>query len=504
MLSRTAKAKLNISTSLVMQVVAMVTGLIIPQVLIRAFGATVYGATASIAGFLAYISLVEGGVAGVARAAFYKPLAENDKVKINGIYCETARFFRVVGLIFAGYSLLLSCGFQFIAKENGLDWLFTFLLTLVISISTLVQYFFGITNMIYLYARQETYVCTLIAIVMVSVNATLVVLLVHMGCGIITVKLMTAAVYVSRPAILAWYVRKKHLLKPDTHAPKTHLMTQKWAGMGQHLAYFLHFNTAITVLTLFANLAMVAVYSIYSLLITGVRAYATSFTSGMEAAFGSMYAHGEHERLTKSFNYYETLISVTSLFLFAATYVLIVPFVRIYTQGLTDADYIQPLFAALFVLSELIYCLRFPYQYMTQAANHYKQTQLMAYAEAAINIIISVALVSRLGLVSVVLGAFISNLVRFIYYAWYLSRDILYRKMSLFIKRMIVNGVLLTLIVILGDRSIEALGESTDYLQWVLSACVVCAMALVVILTGYYLFYREDMNAILAKVIKRA
>ena len=50
------RAKRNIAVSLANQLVATLCGIIIPRVMIGAFGSAVYGATTSIAQFLSYIT----------------------------------------------------------------------------------------------------------------------------------------------------------------------------------------------------------------------------------------------------------------------------------------------------------------------------------------------------------------------------------------------------------------------------------------------------------------
>ncbi|NLA84082.1 MAG: sugar isomerase, partial [Clostridiales bacterium] len=55
------------------------------------------------------------------------------------------------------------------------------------------------------------------------------------------------------------------------------------------------------------------------------------------------------------------------------------------------------------------------------AAGHYKQTQMSAIIEMLLNIIISIALVFRWGLVGVAIGTFIAMAYRTCYLALYLS-----------------------------------------------------------------------------------
>ena len=63
--SREINAKRNIYISLLYQAVAMICGLITPRIMLQAFGSEINGAISSIATFLGYIALLEGGIGGV-------------------------------------------------------------------------------------------------------------------------------------------------------------------------------------------------------------------------------------------------------------------------------------------------------------------------------------------------------------------------------------------------------------------------------------------------------
>ena len=237
-----------------------------------------------------------------------------------------------------------------------------------------------------------------------------------------------------------WIYVQKHfqLRNPKQRNPK--LLEQKWNGLGQHLAFFLHSNTDIAVLTVLADLTTVAVYSVYHMVVAQIQNVTASFSSGMEAIFGDMLAKKETEQLKRTFRYYETLLSFISLILFSVTAVMIVPFVNIYTQGIADVNYTQPLFAFLLVIASLLYCLRIPYHSLTIAAGHFRQTQLAAYGEAAINITVSILLVIQFGLIGVAIGTVTAVLFRFCYYAWYLSKHILFQSILIFIKHLLANA----------------------------------------------------------------
>lgn len=494
---RGKRAKLNIGISFLSQLISLACGLVLPGLLINAFGSEAYGATASITQFLAYITLLEGGIGGVARAALYKPLAEGNMDKVSAVLQELRRFFRTVALVFGVYVLVLACGFRTISGTEALDWVTSCLLVIVISISTFAQYFIGITNAVLLQASHKTYITQAITTGTVVMNAGLTILLVHLECNLIVVKLVSSCVFVLRPVAQWWYVRRNYQITPKAPRDKS-LLKQKWEGLGQHIAFFLHSNTAVAVLTLLADLKQVAVYSVYNMVVAHMQSLTVAFASGMEAVFGDMLAKKENKELQESFSGYETLLSFVSVVAFSVTAVMILPFVKIYTAGVTDANYIEPVFSVLLPLSSMVYCIRQPYHAITIAAGRFKETRPAAYGEVALNVGLSVLLVGQFGLLGVAIGTLAATTFRMIYYAIYLSRHILYRNILLFVKRMLVNSVGFVGVFFVGKLLTSRI-STENYLQWVLCAAVVGVAALVIVGVLQLVFYRKDVQKLLKK-----
>lgn len=498
---RVKRAKLNIFVSLISQFVALVCGLIVPRLLIDKFGSEAYGATTSITQFLAYITLLEAGIGGVARAALYKPLAHNDTYHISAVVHEIKRFFRMIGYAFFIYVIVLACAYKQISHIQCFDWISTALLVVVISISTFAQYFIGISYSVLLQAAQRTYITKIISMCTTVLNTFLVIILVSLDCDLITVKFLSSLVFSIKPFAMWLYVRKEFkLIQIKEINPR--LLEQKWSGLGQHIAYFLHSNTDVAVLTILVNLSTVAVYSVYNMVVTEIQNITSSFSTGMEAVFGDMLAKKEDDLLSRTFSYYETLISVIAIFLFSVTAVMIVPFVKLYTAKITDINYIQPLFALLIVIAALLYCLRMPYHSMIIAAGHFRQTQIAAYGEAIINILLSISLVIKLGLVGVAIGTVVAVLFRFCFYAFYLSKHIFGRKIEEFYKRGIINFCSFIFVYYTGS-TITNIVNITNYFMWVICACVISFVAIVVLLITTNIFYKEDLKPVANIIFRR-
>src|SRR5690606_3455506 len=145
----------------------------------------------------------------------------------------------------------------------------------------------------------------------------------------------SSIIFIFRPILLKKYVNKKYNLikkvEPDNNAIK-----QRWDGLGHHIAYLLHNNTDIAVLTLFASIKDVSVYSVYYMVVSSIRKLTVTFSTGLEAAFGNMIAKDEKEVLDKNFRIFEFSSFTITTILFTSTALLILPFVSLYTRGVTD------------------------------------------------------------------------------------------------------------------------------------------------------------------------
>lgn len=444
MAGRLLRVKINTFSTLAHQLVTTLCGLVVPWIMIDTFGSTAYGITISIAQFLSYITLLEGGIGRVARGALYKPLAEGDEKRISQVYAAVKRFFTTIGLVFAGYVVLLAIGYRFIADVDVsiFSWEYTAALVVGIAIGKFAEYMSGISNMTLLNADQKQYVVNTIYIITNGLNVLLIVLLSVSGADILWVKVVSSLVFVLRPVLYSLYVRKHYNLRKIKE--KVALPNQ-FTGIAQHTAYVIQNNTDVMLLTLLADLPSVAVYSVYHLVVFSLRNLATSFTGGMEALLGEMAAKGEQETLRKTYRSYKLILTALTLMLFGTAAILIVPFVRLYTYGTDDADYIRPVFALIMVMAEALNCLTLPCFNLTIAANKLRQSQIGAFGEAAINVAVSLVLMLVWDpLIGVAAGTLISVIFKSIYYTAFAGKHILKTKVfPLFIKLGITTLALL-------------------------------------------------------------
>ncbi len=372
--------------------------------------------------------------------------------------------------------------------------MYTLSLVLIISISTLAEYYFGMTYKLYLQAEQKTYITSIIQMIGYILNTLAIIVLVKCNASIQIVKLVSSIIFVLRPIVQNIYVRKKYNINLKD-ADKDYQLKQKWDGLAQHIAAVIHNNTDITILTFFTQITEVSVYSVYYLVVKGIKSIIQAFTGGIDASFGDMIAKGEKEQLNKSFKTYELFYYTITTIAYICTAILIIPFVEVYTFGITDANYIRPVFATLLVLAEFVWAIRLPYSSITLAAGHFKETQKGAWVEAISNIVISLILVWKYGIVGVAIGTLVAMLIRTVEFVYHANKYILERKqMESFIRFAIM--IMQVVIVAIASKLLPVY-QFTNYFTWVKYACIVFVLTLLVVLPINLIVYRKDTKQLL-------
>ncbi len=500
-MNRSKKAMLNLVSQWILQATVAVCGFIVPKVMLEAFGSEVNGIVASITQFLGIISLMESGFGSVAKTAFFKPMAQHDRIGISGVYNATESFFRKVALIFLSYCIILSVVFPFF-QESSFDYLFTLILVLIIGINSFIQYYFGMSYTIALNADQSGYIGAFLQIFTVVFNAIIIVVMVNLGAGIHLVKLVSALVFIIRPIAINLYGR--HRYNVDRKVPKDEKsVEQKWDNLGQSIALYVHQKTSYIFITLFLSFREVSVYSVYSLITTSLSSIITGVSTGFVSGLGNMYANKETENFKKVFSLYEFINTLMTFCFYTIALVTMMPFIGIYTANMTDADYNRPLFGVLIIVAEIIYCVRLPYHYAIINAGHFKQIKKGAFFEAGINIALSLCLMPFLGIVGLAIAAAVAMTVRTAEIIIYCSKNITCLSVWRSVKRLAIN-VFAALLSIGVCYFIPF--EATGFLTWFILAAIVGVTTLIIMGIINLIFYKDDFKLMLEKfksVIRR-
>lgn len=493
---RGKKTIINSVMGLVEELAAIIVAFILPRLILSVYGSVYNGLTTSITQFLQCAVLLRCGIGGATRAALYKPLAEKNEEEINSIVKATDLFMKKIGVIL-GVSIITFAAIYpfFVAAE--FDWFFTFSLFLIIGVSTFAESFFGITYMILLQADQMLWISSLLRTVCYILNLVVSVILIRLNCSIHIVKLGSAIVYVIYPIVLQLYIRRKYRINLHVQ-PNNKAISHRWDAFWHQFSLFIMDNTDVIVLTVLTNMLEVSVYSVYSLVVYGIRRLVMAFSNGLEAAFGNMLAKKEDKALLENLSVVETIIYTVSTIVYTVSFVMVLSFVRIYTNGVHDVDYLRPMFAYILLISQFFYCIRLPYQMVVQAAGRYKETKYIAIIEPVLNISLSIALVIRYGLVGVAIGTLAASFFKTVMFARYMSASVAKRPQWIMVKKCVISFVeAICAVIVVQFLRLQA---PQSYIVWVFQAVIVTAITTLIVVGVNYVVFNHDIKMMTVKL----
>lgn len=488
-MGRAKALKLNIVTNLLHELVVLISGLILPQLILRHFGSSCNGLVSSITQFLGFSVILRAGIGGSVRAALYKPLAENDKELLDGIMVSTDNHMKKIGAVLGALILSFSFIYPFIVIDEY-SWFFAFSMVLIIGAASFADNMFSIKCKILMQADQKYYILSIVSTITRIITLVISVIFINLFDSILIVKLGALLVVPLSPLILNYYVKKKYNINWKAK-PVDKAIKERWSAFFQQVAIVLNENIALVLLTFLVPLKEVSVYSIYKIIVSNMRTVALSFTSGLNSTFGNIMACGEKDALKKIFMFIEWSIFLIAGLLLSVTCVMLPDFIKLYTTSVNDVNYVRQTLAILIVIPAIIKCIRIPYQMIVEAAGKFKQTRNGAALEVVLNIVLSTVFAVKYGLNGVILGSVISSLIRTVEYAVFSMKNLLNISVMHIVKHFLIVTSTIAACIIIG-KYVNCF-EVSNYLTWALSAALVTATSGAIMLVVSLIFYKEQL-----------
>ncbi|MEJ8304425.1 hypothetical protein [Saccharibacillus sacchari] len=494
---RTKRALYNTLTAILMQLINFGAGLIIPRLIIESYGSSVNGLVVSVVQFIGYLYLIEVGISGALNYSLYKPLTAGDQTAVNRILAAARQTYRQVGLYASGIVLILMFVYPLFVMEESIAYSDVLLLVAAVGCASLLNYFTIAKYNALLTASQSNYILSIFRIVYLVANTLIIVSMVQSGADYPWVYAAALGAQMLQAVGITWYVRRKY---PDVRfdvEPDLSALANRNNVLVHELSRMAVFGSPVILLTLFATLTDVSIYSVYALVFTGINMLIGVFNNGFTAGFGQLFTQKELRRnLQVSYSQYELLFYMILTFVYACAWILGLPFVHVYTNGISTTNYEDAIVLLLFVGIGVLENWKIPQSTIIIAAGHFKQTRHRAIIEAVIVLVASTILVFPLGLKGVLIGSMLGLAYRAIdlLYAHKLI-GIPFRPTLLRLVRVFVAGA----IIILPFQTFLPV-RADGLWSWVLLALGVSVWAGLVVLAANLLTERKELMAVVSRV----
>jgi hypothetical protein len=498
-MGRTKKFFYNSIATAFYQIVLMLAGFITPLVILKAYGSEINGLVSSINQFIVYFTLAEAGLSGAAIYALYKPLADNDYKAINGVVAAAKKFFTQSGYIFVSLTIGLAVIYPMFVKADTITPLTVGLLVLILGVSGSLDFFTLSKYQVLLSADQRTYILSFASIVYVVVNTIIVVVLANRRVDIVVLRFVALLSIFLRSFILMVYVKVKYKYINYMEKPNFAALNKRWDAFYLQILQAIQIGAPVVILTIISrDLKVVSVYTIFNMVVAGLNGVLSIFMSGLSASFGDVIARGEEQTLQKSYRefefFYYSLITVA----YSIAFVTIMPFIRIYTAGITDIKYDLPLVGFLFVINGLLYNIKTPQGMIIISAGLFKETKVQTTTQGAIAVIGGIILAPFFGIAGVLLGSIISNIYRDIDLLFFIPRNVTKLPVNKTAYRII--RIFMCIVIIWIPFLFIPLNPA-NYVSWFANTAGVEIYAFLIVALSGFVFDRDDMRSIVSRIL---
>lgn len=244
------------------------------------------------------------------------------------------------------------------------------------------------------------------------------------------------------------YVNKHYKWLDFNVEPDYQSIEQKGSVMIHEISYMVFRNTDLLILTIFTNLKTVSIYVMYNFIFTIIDNVVMTVNTSIKFILGQSYHEGR-EKFIKFYDVYELYFMSFVFSLLTITYIAILPFMKLYTAGVTDVNYIDFWLPVLFLTIKLLVNARSSSNNIITIAGHFRNTQYRSILESGINLFCSVVFVIFLGIYGVLLGTIVAVIYRSIDIIIYANKEVLNRSPWRTIRRWIINVIILLSIVLI-------------------------------------------------------
>lgn len=500
MSSTKKKSLLNIVTGVLGQIVTIAIGILLPRLFITGYGSETNGFLSSVTSIVTYLALLEAGVGAATIQALYGPIGRGDRDGINGVLSATNRFYRRTGIVYAICLVVLAIGYPLVVRSELSFWLQAGVVLLVGS-GGLLSYFFQAKYRLLLQAEGKQYVITNITTLIHLGMSLIKIVLVLFGASILWLQVAHLGMTLVQIGYYICYIRKHYKWIDLSVPPNEKAIAQKNSVLLHEIAAMVFNHTDVLLLTLLTDLKVVSVYVLYNTLVDMISTLIGNINTAFTYKLGQL-CNTDRARYRKAFDLHETYYMAFSFALYCVTFLFLMPFMRLYTEGVTDADYLLPYLPLLFVTYKLMVCGRAACGACISHAGHFKKTQWRAVAEAVINLSVSICAVLLFqhftgnGIYGILLGTIAAVLYRGNDMIFYANRYILERSVWKTYRKWFVNLALAGLCILLFHCIPTSVAPLNTYWNLILWAAIVTIVVLGLFVLVNSVIFRDNAGVI--------
>lgn len=501
-MGRVKFAARNIAFGYVGNILTLLGGFILRTVFISHLGKTLLGVDGLYTEILSALSMAELGIGTALNYSLYAPVARRDIAKIKSYMVLYKKAYRIIGCVVAVIGIAIIPFLPALVKNPGqlsnTELTLYYVLFLFNTVSTyFVAYKYSLVN-----AEQKNYIQTNVITITKLITMALQIAVIFITHNFLFYLLTAAVVELLQKIFVSIYLNRRYPYLKDRNAQKLskeetgEIVTKTKALVFHKVGDVARLQTDSMIISAFIDVGLVGMLGNYKLVISSVSNFVNIIFNSVLSSFGNLIATESRQKQYGAFRIYRFLACWIYGFSAVGFGILLTPLIGLWLgeQWALGTAVISCILIDYYFKGDRIVLSNFK-----TAAGVFEQDKYLALIQGVVNLVISIVLVMKIGLVGVYIGTIVSGLIANVTKPYIIYKHILHKP----VKEYFLDSVryLVVLLVALGAslyvRSL--LMSEITYVTFVLM-CV----AITIIFNGMYclVFHKTEEFQYLWKLIK--
>lgn len=503
---RTKKSFLNIGSNLFIMIIKTILTFVTRTIFIYCLGEEALGLNGLFTNILSMLSLAELGVSTAINFSLYEPIAKNDNKKISKLMSFYRKTYTAIGLVIAIVGVVIIPFLKYLINDiNSINDVY--LIYILYLINTVSTYFISYKETL-INADQKKYKLAGIEFVgLVVLNVLQMIFLILTRNFIVYLVIQFFTLFVQRIIINKYITKtyenidfhcKEKIEKKDLQIIIKNVKAMFFHKIGDYCIN----STDNLIISSFINVATVGIYSNYLTVINLLNNFILIIYNGIGASLGNLVATESNEKKEDIFK----KMNFIAFCIYGVCSVCLINLFNDFIKIWIGEKYCLGFYVVLVIgINFYLTGMRVPASTMKSSAGLFDVDKYTPIIQSIINLVVSIILVKKMGLIGVLIGTFISSITipcwqrPYLIYKYVLKRSSVRYFIEYF--KYILILIICTILSVFINSFIDL---NNMYIQFVLKGII----TVIIFMTIVFFVYRKSgefkyiINTV-KKIIKR-
>lgn len=495
-MNRTKKTAINAFVNLVSILLSSIASFFMVRVVLEKMGSDYNGLNQTVTQLIAILTIFEGSFTSASLIALYEPYGTNKADNVN-LICSTAkRAFFISGVVLLVGGVVFAVVFSSFIK-TAYTYITIVLIFLISLASTIHSSMFSLKYRILFQVTQTEYILNVISTVGNLLSHAAAYFYLRNNDNIIYLRIIYAIFPITINGVICLVGKKRFSnVSFDMPADFSKIRGTKDLMIGS-MTGSIYKSTPFLFISTFAGTIYTSVYAVYSSIYNIVDSISYSLFSAPKNGIGQMIAEKDQGNINRVFKEFELLCLLIISTLLASVGGVIMPFIKIYTKGITDVNYSDYMIAYLILASIFVQYLHMPSGLFINMAGHFKAVKNIQLVSAAALVTFDIIGAISFGIYGILTANLLTGILLAFLEIRYARKMIVHLNNYSLAKHIAVFiGSTILLIYIY-----NALFSSyvTNYLQFLYIGILIFIISSAVFTIVSYIFFNSDTKALFTR-----